>query len=293
VDVATIEVYLDLRKDFGRIAQRFPVEAESFVRRNQVQNHLGDCLESGLEDGDSQLLLLTGLPGDGKSWLLEGVAEELRKAGHLVARHFCYLEPGDPGVQRRITTDVLWGNLIAELIDHAPTLRDRHQPIYAADLTSLERLLAHAVEVSSTGRVILIVDGLDHVARVRSDAPSLSQAETDIVEQLALLKLPPGVGVVAGSQPGPHLDPLRPMAYEIPLPEWSREDVAALAERRSLREALREAGLLVPSEWVARPQAENAAWDELVAALHKRSEGNPLYATYLCLDLLNLIREQL
>jgi hypothetical protein len=269
-----------------------PSKLESFVRRDWVQNHLRYFLENGLKDGDSQLLLLTGLPGAGKSWLLERVAEEFRETGHLVAWHFCYLEPGDPEVQRRVTTDVLWGNLITELIDHAPTLRDRHQPIYAADLTSLERLLAHAVEVSSTGRVILIVDGLDHIARVRSDAPSLSQAETDIVEQLALLKLPPGVVVVAGSQPDAHLDPLRPLAYEVTLQEWSREDVAALAERRGLREALRGAGLLMPSDWVPRPQAEEAASDELVAALHERSEGNPLYATILCLDLLNLFPEQ-
>jgi hypothetical protein len=49
VDVATIEVHLGLRKDFGRIAQRSPVEAESFVRRDRVQNHLRDCLESGNE----------------------------------------------------------------------------------------------------------------------------------------------------------------------------------------------------------------------------------------------------
>ncbi|HEX9869637.1 MAG TPA: hypothetical protein VGC99_13795 [Candidatus Tectomicrobia bacterium] len=138
----------------------------------------------------------------------------------------------------------------------------------------------------------MIVDGLDHIARVRSDTPSLSRAETDVVEQLALLKLPPGVVAVVGSQPGPHLDPLHPLAHEVTLPEWSRDDVAALAERRGLREALRETGLLLPSEWVARTQAEKTAWGELVSALHERSEGNPLYATYLCLDLLNLIPEQ-
>jgi hypothetical protein len=187
---------------------------------------------------------------------------------------------------------VLWGNLIAELIDHAPALRDRHQPIYAADLSSLERLLGHAVETGPTGRVILIVDGLDHIARLRSDAPSLSQSETDIVEQLALLKLPSGVVVVAGSQPGAHLDPLCPRAHEIMLPEWNCDDVAVLAERRGLREALREAGLLMPSAWVARSEAEEVAWDELVSALQERSEGNPLYAAILCFDLLNLIPEK-
>jgi hypothetical protein len=125
------------------------------VRRDRAQNHLRDLLEKCLEEGAGQPLLLTGLPGAGKSWLLERVTDELRQAWHLIARHFCQLEPGDPEVQRRITTDVLWGSLIAELMDHASALRDRHQPIYAADLTSSERLLAHAVEVSSTRRVIL------------------------------------------------------------------------------------------------------------------------------------------
>lgn len=63
VDVAAIEAHLDLQRDFGRIAQQFPVEAESFVRRDWVQNHLCAWLEKGLEDGDCQLLLLTGYLG--------------------------------------------------------------------------------------------------------------------------------------------------------------------------------------------------------------------------------------
>jgi hypothetical protein len=67
------------------------------VRRDPVQNSLRDCLENGLKEGHDQLLLLTGMPRAGKSWLLERVAEELREAGRLVACHICYLEPGDPG----------------------------------------------------------------------------------------------------------------------------------------------------------------------------------------------------
>ena len=86
VDVAAIEAHLGLQKDFGRIAQQFPVEAESFVRRDRVQDQLRDLLENCVAEGDDQLLLLTGLPGAGKSWLLERIAEELREAGHLVAR---------------------------------------------------------------------------------------------------------------------------------------------------------------------------------------------------------------
>ncbi len=288
VTVDSLETFLRLRRDFGRVAQRFPLEEKEFVRRSQFQDHLHQKIESA----DGELILLTGLPGAGKSWLQESLSRELREAGHLVARHYCYLEPGDVEVQKRITTNAMWGNVIVELIENAPTLRAQHQPIYAADAAAFEQLLPHAVTSSSTRQVIIFVDGLDHIARVLSEERDLSQSDVDIIEQLKALRVPEGVTLILGSQPGQHLDPIRDRTQEIVVPDWSLSDVEELALRRELKTVLSRSGHLVPRRWEQPDEAADIAWNEIVGELHERCEGNPLYATFLCAELLQLGAEK-
>lgn len=131
-----IEFALGLLKDFGRVAQSFPVNTLVCLRREVLADDLRAVVAASSEQG--QITTLIGPPGSGKSWTLDQLAVELRKEGHIVARHYCYLEPGDPEVQRRITTQTLFGNLIAELLEGAPVLRQKHFPIYAAGSRAAE-----------------------------------------------------------------------------------------------------------------------------------------------------------
>ena len=198
---AQVERDLNIRTDFGRIAQAFPLEEAFFHNRPTFRRQLQ---ASALA---SQPQLLVAVPGAGKSWELTRLAEELTAEGAIVARHYCYLEPGDPVVEKRITTNVFFANLLAELTDAAPELFKDEPVRYAADIQALE--LALDVAARSGRPVILIVDGLDHISRVRADARQLSDSETDIVERLATLALPAGATLLLGSQPGEHLQPLR------------------------------------------------------------------------------------
>jgi len=206
-----IEAELRLRTDYGRVAQKFALDMAEFVNHDSLQNILLDQIKS-------PKVILTGGPGFGKSWILTHLAEELRNRGHLVARHYCYLEPGDPDVQRRVTTNVLFANLIAELVDSLPTLREKHRPIYAAGPRELETLLQHAVELNATKKVILIIDGIDHIPRVLNESRSIAAEDTDIVKELAALNLPEGICLIIGSQPGEHLNPLLSAAAYITMP---------------------------------------------------------------------------
>jgi hypothetical protein len=88
---------------------------------------------------------LIGSPCAGKSWILTRLTEELKNSGHLVAKHYCYLEPGDPEIQKRITTDVLFANLLYELISAEPALKKKHQPVYSSGPRELENILREAV----------------------------------------------------------------------------------------------------------------------------------------------------
>ncbi len=261
-----IERDLEIRLDFGRVAQAFPLDAALFHDRPSFRRTVHDAALVGMHQ------LVQAPPGAGKSWELTRLAEELTTAGAIVARHYCYLEPGDALVERRVTTDVFFANLLGDLLDADPSLRGAGGARYAAGLEELEATLLQA---TATGRpVVLIVDGIDHIARVRGNARTLADDETDIVERLATARLPEGVALVIGSQPGRHLDPLRvrwgDVLAEREVPPWQPPDLAALADRHGVSRGLAAVGV--------------TAADDLASvrdALAERAEGNPLYARYL------------
>lgn len=269
VQPAEVEHELQLQKDFGRVEQQFPIETAALVRRvplrREITSHLG-----------SRRVIVVGTPGSGKSWELTGLVEDLTDDGYLVARHYCYLEPGDPQVQRRITTNVMFANLIYELIQANPALGQLHRPAYSAGPRELEDLLRKGVEQGLIEKAALVVDGLDHVSRVFAESTGVAIEEIDIVEELAALDLPEEVCLILGSQPGAHLAPLYSEASVVAMPVWRFGEVAALARRLGVSSALRAVGL-------------GSSVKGFLKQLHERSEGNPLYATFLCRQTLERI----
>lgn len=265
-----IEVELSLRTDFGRVAQAFPVDESKFCDRPAVSATLR---QAALSDSHQ---LVTGPPGSGKSWALTRQVHSLREEpGVIVARHYCYLEPGDPLVERRVTTDVFFANLIADLIDAEPALLGSVERRYSAGPSELEEVLRKAAVLK---RVVLIIDGLDHITRVRGDSQSLALSDTDIIERLATLDLPDNVTLVIGSQPGDHLEPLRirwgDKIHECAMADWTATEIRSLAKLHGVMGALESSGLI----------GDEA--DRVVDALAARAEGNPLYARSLSRGLI-------
>lgn len=259
---------IDLRIDYGHVPQRFPIDTDHRIDRD----HFRSLLRRGIEE--APIVVVVGPPGAGKSWELSALADELREQGVLVTRHYCYLEPGDPDVERRITTNALFGNLVSELLSSDPELAEAKQRTYAATRDELERVLRAAAEKYAPEPVVLIVDGIDHISRVLAESRGVAAADTDIVEELAALSLPPGVRLVLGSQPGPHLEPLQAVSREIRMPPWGDEEVWALAKRFNLL------GQLSVVEDLTALRARFSA----------RADGNPLYATFLIRGLIEEIR---
>lgn len=266
-----IERELGIRTDFGRISQAYPIDETVYHDRLGFRYSLLEGVSSGVHQ------LVCGQPGAGKSWELTRLAEELRESEFIVARHYCFLEPGDELVERRVTSDVLFGNLRAEILDAVPDLTIEVTARYAAGPKELEATLAAADRKGV--RVVLLIDGLDHIARVRAESRRLSEAETDIIARLAMLNLPASTVVVVGSQPGQHLDPLRERLNnrlaEHRVPPWDHADMVALAKRHGVDTALMEAGMdAIPA----------------LNALADRAEGNPLYLHYLAKGLIASLR---
>jgi hypothetical protein len=269
---ADVAQRLQLRTDFGRIAQAFPIDKAVLQERLPQRRRLGQAIRQG-----GVHLVLAG-PGSGKSWVLTQVAEDLRKEGLIVARHYCFLEPGDELMEQRVTTNVFFGNLLGELDDAFESCGLTPPQRFAAGLEALDDYLKAAADTGH--RVVIIVDGLDHIARVRRASPGLSDNETDIVERLATLDLPDNVALVVGSQRGEHLQPLREGfvdgRVEHAIDPWARAEIIELARSHGVHDALDAAHVL-----------DEERRETIFDRLFQRSEGNPLYGRYLSRGLVN------
>jgi hypothetical protein len=265
---ATIASRLRLETDFGHVSQAYPLDRSVLVARSQAHSSLVEGALAG------RLQIVTGPPGAGKSWELTQVAEDLRSRGAIVARHYCYLDPSDEHVSRRITSNAFFGNLVYELTRESSELA-KVSIGFAADIASLERLFTAAEALEQP--LVLVVDGLDHIARVLADSGDVAPGQADIIEKLAALDIPSGVAVIVGSQPGAHLQPLREawvdrvISQELPL--WSADDLSSLARLHGVEKALQTLGL---SEHEIQTTLQRLA---------DRADGNPLYARALSVEL--------
>ncbi|WP_413662104.1 hypothetical protein ACG1BZ_12565 [Microbulbifer sp. CNSA002] len=263
---------LEIRTDFGRISQAFPLDKSYFYDRPEFRNGLISAFDK------NRIHIITAPPGAGKSWELTQLADEI-SSEFVVARHYCYLEPGDELIERRITTDVFFANVISELCDADPEINNLPSRL-SADLKTLEEVLAGAVELGK--RVLLIIDGLDHISRVKSASNTLSDDDTDIIERLSTLVIPDGVNLILGSQPGEHLDPFMERrdkdVTNHELPHWSNEDVISLAKLHRVDKALLSIGI-----------SELEETESILDTLADKSDGNPLYVRYLCRGVISAI----
>lgn len=138
-------------------------------------------------------------------------------------------------------------------------------PLYSA---RPDDLIAHATAAAgacSAGRVLLIVDGLDHVSRVEPVALGRRTTSELLAGALAGLNLPAEVCLVVGSQPGAFLECLTD-AIAWTVPPWDANDCAALLARAELHMDVEQAG-------------------EIAQQLHLACGGNPLYLTYLTREM--------
>lgn len=269
-----------LRHDFGAVARAHPIDAAIEVGRPSATEDV--ARHAGLAVGSAVPLLVVGPPGQGKSWACQRVAEALTQQGWLVAEHYCFLGDADHERQERVHGDRVLGSLLSRLADADPETVRELRPRLAGDDRALVAAIRRARDREPARRVALLVDGLDHVTRVLgSSRPDASKA---LASRLAGLDLPPGSLVVVFSQPGEHLRPLRDVgALERPMPGLDSRELGQLARKWHVFEHL---GMPANPEVADHQDAGKSADRDLIEALAVRSEGNALYATYLCREVL-------
>src|SRR5262249_51443646 len=151
-----------------------------------------------LLDGSRSVTVFFASPGSGKSTYMSKLFEDLKARGGPVVGHHYFLSLTDESLALRIDHRRAAESLMHDLLrDHAEALGDvahrNPHPTPEELRTWLKACGAH-YEANSQ-RLILILDGLDHVWRERR-----SVEELDRLLRL-LLPLPPGVSLLVATQP--------------------------------------------------------------------------------------------
>jgi hypothetical protein len=264
-----------LRQDFGAVGTVSVIDPALVVNRPGTLAALADL--AGEVAAEGGCLLGVGPPGQGKSWVGEQLVTELVGRGWLAAEHYCFVGDADGDRLPRVMVESVFGTLLDGVAQVDPDAVRDQRPRFAADEGALVAALNRAQEGTPDRRIALLVDGLDHVTRVRSAGPGTRDPSTVLAEALSELELPPGCVLVVLSQPAAHLEPLEASgARRTILPPLGRSEVEALAVRH---------GLSFAGDGPVGEDSEGHVATALLDALMDRSGGNALYATYLCREV--------
>lgn len=274
-----------LRSDFGAVSRSHPVDPTVEVRRPSAVRQLVNAAGERAAKGGH--LLVQGPPGHGKSWVCQQFLDALSDEGWLIAEHYCYLGDADGERLERVLIEAVFGSLIGRLAETDSRLVQDQRPRFAADEEALVACLRRSRDLEPDRRLALVIDGVDHITRVRSRIGASFDASRSMSEALASLDLPPGTVVIVLSQPGAHLDPLVEAGAAVTmLADLTENELRILASRLGL--IPRDDGAAdtdIPPPRIDDPEAVAA----FLVALDQRSAGNALYATYLCRETLRYI----
>jgi len=238
-------------QDYGGIEQNFPVDKSLLVETPERIDQVLKAL------ADQNRVILTAEPGAGKSWFIENLEVHLSGTTQVI-KHYCYTALEDSLSLKRITTNVLYGSLITQLLQSNQDLGHYKTRRYASNLDELN-LLLNKIEKET----LLIVDGIDHIWRVyQKNRGGITEDETAILEALAQLDCSnPNVSLLVVSQPIEQLEELT--SFNIcPLGHLPEEFVKSLLEKHAL-------------------QNYEVNGVSLSQKIHRKSEGNALYIKYL------------
>lgn len=308
---------LSLRTDYGSVSRRSPAVAEQQVGRDAAVAALHDAIDAASQVGG--YVIAQAPPGQGKSWVADQLRSSLLSDAWTVAEHYCYLNDSEDERDDRVATERIFGSLMERVASTHPDLAAEQRPIFSADEQTLMRLVSDVVSQAGNS-VALMVDGLDHVTRVRGIKPGTLSASHSLAAQIAALEPPPGCAVVVFSQPGEHLAPLiGEGAVTVPIPPMDLDEIGELVGRLGVFGVAESAADGVTEPLGTRdgtatvdesPEGVHVAQEvgetggalggvvpvlahlaeperlALAEAVFQRSGGNPLYATYLVRELI-------
>ena len=240
------------------LSQVFPVDEKHFIEVPAFR----DSLLAKINATDGGYIVVTGLPGSGKSTSLSEFFDSIEGDPRFATcRYFCFVRPNDDSARLRLEAETLRVNLLSELQDRFSDSLDRRFDFGEHRFT--EVLAELGADCASQGRkLLLLLDGLDHAER--------DPLVRDSVLRALPTALPPGVVIIAGSQELKNWEPLALRRAR----EQSHVAIPLFGKAETRAYLIEKHGLSLDDVWVDR--------------IHSKSLGLPLYLRYVAVFYLDL-----
>ena len=249
----TIDNLLERLQSKLLVPQVFPVNQDQFVERRALSNQLN----LALPQSNGGYIIVTGLPGSGKSTSLTTYFKGLSAHEYEVFSYYCFVSVNDNAQRMRVQADSLRANLLSEFQRRYPgVLKRRFDYSERNFIEGLQSLAKYFVEQGR--RFVIFLDGLDHAERLEPDVRStvISSLPADI---------PNGVTIVVGTQELHKWPHFLKRARECP---ESHIQMPLFSEAETSDYFKNKRGI----SKMSRPD---------VAEAHKKCEGLPLYLQYM------------
>lgn len=254
------------KKTFGNIEQKFSIDSNVNVTNAQKYRDYYQQIKHSPKN------VLIGAPGSGKSWFTQNLIDYFENNDIGYVRHYCYTGMGDTHEKDRITINVFLANLMNDILTRYPHLYYEKETKYGVDINELQTIINCIDE-----ETVIIIDGLDHISRVYSlHKDIMKKVDTEIINVISRLEVPTPVKVLLVSQPINDVLELSNKGFVIgEIKHWDIEEVRMLMALYEVDDV-------------------RLRWEfNLSDMLLSRSNGNPLYLTYILRELSKYVSEMI
>lgn len=208
IDKDTLEEFLDIKRNFDSIKNAIDFDENQYVLTlNEIAK-----LNEQLSKSSGDIMCIKGKPGCGKSWLLTKWCKEFEKNNSDSPPIWYYSSisvTDDDAFEKRITKQQIINNLRDEI--RSSYNIEEESDKYAATIKKLQELINQLgiIGVTKSKVIPIIIDGLDHVTRIKQRSMNLSERDETVLDFINEIKIPKGVCFVFGTQEGAHLNNLK------------------------------------------------------------------------------------
>ena len=151
------------------LPQVFEVEEELYIQRSKFENRLDNAIKN--VDGD--YIIITGLPGSGKSTSLTVYFDQKERSSHVgVIRYYCFTRINDNFQKQRLEAMSFRVNLLSAIQDkfqgHKQINLIRSFDYSENSFNQTLKILGEYFS-SKNQKLIVFIDGLDHAERMKSE----------------------------------------------------------------------------------------------------------------------------
>ena len=202
INKETLENQLGISRSFDSVENTIYFNDDEFVDVDRMT-----YLNSMINKHRGELIIIQGKPGSGKTWLLKKWSDNY-KSNLGIDPIYYYAHIGITNCadsEKRITKQQIINNLINSISDSYDIKHD-----YSATTEKLQEIIdkLNKISLEKSDTIPIIIDGLDHIPRIKNTAISLSNKTETILDLIQNITIPSNICLVIGTQPGRHLDPI-------------------------------------------------------------------------------------